>query len=292
MGDAEDAGADAEADGGAVGAAEDTRDAGEVVKGVEDAEDDVGDAEGRRQRGAAAEAATEADEVAGSQQSDESTGGSGDGHMRNAQVRYALGDELDRNELVPDKGGGKAPAKSAKRAPPPERGDAEGDEGTAEAAEDGEEGRGPMGDAKDAEADAEREGGAVGAAENTSNAGEVVRCVEDAEDDVGGAATGVPQMRRAWLATATRAVHRRRPSRGPRRRLGTVKTKLTEMIRRWAVPALAQGKVDQDLVDVVGGREAVDGEALVTPQPAEVNDVRVLRLGSGLAATQDGADGK
>ena len=58
------------------------------------------------------------------------------------------------------------------------------------------------------------------------------------------------------------------------------------------MPALAQGKVDQDLVDVVGGREAVDGEALVTPQPAGVNDVRELKLGSGLAATQDGADGK
>ena len=99
-------------------------------------------------------------------------------------------------------------------------------------------------------------------------------------------------MRRAWLATATRAVHRRRPSRGPRRRLGTVETKLTEMIRRWAVPALAQGKVDQDLVDVVGGRDAVDGEALVTPQPAGVNDVRLLMFEKRPCCDAGRADGK
>ena len=58
------------------------------------------------------------------------------------------------------------------------------------------------------------------------------------------------------------------------------------------MPELARGEVDQDLVDVVGGREAVDGEALVTPQPAVVNDVRVLKFESGPAATQDGAEGK
>ena len=82
------------------------------------------------------------------------------------------------------------------------------------------------------------------------------------------------------------------PRCGPRRRLETAKTKLTEMIRRRAVPELVRGDVDQDLVDVVVGREAVVGEDLVAQQPAGANDVRVLKLESSPTATQDGAEGK
>ena len=176
---------DAENDWDAVGAAENARVAKDAMMGAEGAEDDVGDAEGRHRGGDEAEAATEEGEDAGLQQTDEATGDSGGGHMRNAKVRNALGDEYARNELVPDEGGGKAPAKSAKRAPPPERSDAESDEGTAEAAEGDEDGRGPVGDVEDAGADTETDGDAVGAAENTRDAGEVVKGVEDAEDDVG-----------------------------------------------------------------------------------------------------------
>ena len=81
------------------------------------------------------------------------------------------------------------------------------------------------------------------------------------------------------------------PRCGPRRRLETAETKLTEMIRRRAVPVLVRGEDDQDLDVVVGGREAVVDEDWVAQQPAGANDVRVLKLESNPAATQDGAEG-
>ena len=58
------------------------------------------------------------------------------------------------------------------------------------------------------------------------------------------------------------------------------------------MPELDRGDVDQDLVDVVVGRDAVGGEDLIAQQPAGVNDVRVLTLERSPTATQDGAEGK
>ena len=81
------------------------------------------------------------------------------------------------------------------------------------------------------------------------------------------------------------------PRCGSRRRLETAETKLTEMIRRRAVPVLVRGEDDQDLDVDVGGREAVIDEDLVEQQPAVVNDVRLLRLEGSPAATQYGAKG-
>ena len=80
------------------------------------------------------------------------------------------------------------------------------------------------------------------------------------------------------------------PRCGSRRRLEPVETKSTEMVRRRAVPELVRREADQDL-DAVGGREAVFDEDLVVQQPAEVNDVRVLRMKRCPTATQDGAKG-
>ena len=61
--------------------------------GAEGAEDDVGGAEGRHRGGDEAEATTEEGEDAGLRQMGEATGDSDGGHMRNAKVRDALGDE-------------------------------------------------------------------------------------------------------------------------------------------------------------------------------------------------------
>ena len=89
--------------------------------GTPRSERDRRDAEGHHRGGDETGAAAEGAERVGSQRMDEATEGSGDEHMRNMNVRFVLAIVFLRNELVPDIGGSKAPAKGAKRALPPEQ---------------------------------------------------------------------------------------------------------------------------------------------------------------------------